>query len=189
MKKHPLMGVEVVLNLKQMGEINPRTVIWIFDHHLKTDLSGYPKLFRKKEPSLFGRIIQIADVYDAMTTPRVYRKKSYSPGEALAIMLNDSETAFDPVLLKIFIGLVGIFPVGSLVLLDTKEIAITYKANSDPELLDRPQVIVIHRDGTGEVKKSFVDLSEPGGSGAYKRSIVKTLDPNKYHINIVKYFI
>jgi HD-GYP domain-containing protein (c-di-GMP phosphodiesterase class II) len=189
MKKHPLMGVEVVLNLKQLGEINPRTVIGIFDHHLKTDLSGYPKLFRKKEPSLFGRIIQIADVYDAMTTPRVYRKKSYSPGEALAIMLNDRETAFDPVLLKIFIGLVGIFPVGSLVLLDTKEIAITYKANSDPELLDRPQVIVIHRDGTGEVKKSFVDLSEPGGSGAYKRSIVKTLDPNKYHINIVKYFI
>ena len=189
MKKHPLMGVEVVLNLKQLGEINPRTVIGIFDHHLKTDLSGYPKLFRKKEPSLFGRIIQIADVYDAMTTPRVYRKKSYSPGEALAIMLNDRETAFDPVLLKIFIGLVGIFPVGSLVLLDTKEIAITYKANSDPELLDRPQVIVIHRDGTGEVKKSFVDLSEPGGSDAYKRSIVKTLDPNKYHINIVKYFI
>src|SRR5512139_373286 len=171
MKKHPLM------------------VIGIFDHHLKTDLSGYPRLFRKKEPSLFGRIIQIADVYDAMTTPRVYRKKSYSPGEVLAIMLNERETTFDPVLLKVFIGLVGIFPVGSLVLLDTKEIAITYKANPDPELLDRPQVIVIHRDGTGEVKKSFVDLSEPGGSGAYKRSIVKTLDPNKYHINIVKYFI
>jgi HD-GYP domain-containing protein (c-di-GMP phosphodiesterase class II) len=189
MKKHPLMGVEIVLNLKQLGEINPRTVIGIFDHHLKTDLSGYPRLFRKKEPSLFGRIIQIADVYDAMTTPRVYRKKSYSPDQALAIMLKDRETTFDPILLKIFIGLVGIFPVGSLVLLDTKEMAITYKANPEPEFLDRPQVIVISRDGKGDVKKSFADLSEPGSAGAYKRSIVRALDPNKYHIDIVKYFI
>jgi len=183
------MGVEIVLNLKQLGEINPRTVIGIFDHHLKTDLSGYPRLFQKKEPSLFGRIIQIADVYDAMTTPRVYRKKSYSPDQALAIMLTDGETAFDPSLLKVFIGLVGIYPVGSLVLLDTKEIAITYKTNPDPELLDRPEVIVIYRDGKGEVQKNFVDLSEPGSAGAYKRSILKTLDPNKYHIDIVKYFI
>ena len=189
MKKHPIMGVEIVLNLKQLGEINPCTVIGIFDHHLKTDLSGYPRLFREKEPSLFGRIIQIADVYDAMTTSRVYRKKSYSPDQALAIMLRDRETAFDPVLLKIFIGLVGIYPVGSLVLLDTKEIAITYKTNPDPELLDRPEVIVIYRDGKGEVQKNFVDLSEPGSAGAYKRSILKTLDPNKYHIDIMKYFI
>jgi len=189
MKKHPLMGVEIVLNLKQLGEVNPRTVIGIFDHHLKTDLSGYPRLFRKKEPSLFGRIIQIADVYDAMTTPRVYRKKSYSPDQVLAIMLKDRETTFDPILLKIFIGLVGIFPVGSLVLLDTKEIAITYKVNPDSELLDRPQVIVIRREEKGEVKESLVDLSEPGSAGAYKRSIVKALDPNRYHIDIVKYFI
>jgi len=189
MKKHPLMGVEIVLNLKQLGEINPRIVIGIFDHHLKTDLSGYPRLFREKEPSLFGRIIQIADVYDAMTTPRVYRKKSYSPDQALAIMLKDRETTFDPILLKIFVGLVGIFPVGSLVLLDTKEIAIAYKTNPDPELLDRPQVIVICQDGKGEVKKSFVDLSDRDSAGAYRRSIVKALDPNKYHINIVKYFI
>jgi len=48
-EKHSLMGVEIVLNLKQLGEINPRMVIGVFDHHLKNDPSGYPKLFRKKE--------------------------------------------------------------------------------------------------------------------------------------------
>ncbi len=189
MKKHPLMGVEIVLNLKQLGEINPRTVIGIFDHHLKTDLSGYPRLFWKKDPSLFGRIIQIADVYDAMTTPRVYRQKSYSPDQALAVMLKDRETTLDPILLKIFIGLVGIYPIGSLVLLDTKEMGIVYKANPDPELLDRPQVIVLSRDGKGEARKSLVDLSEPYSPGTYKRSIVKALDPNKYYIDILKCFI
>ena len=50
-------------------------------------------------------------------------------------------------------------------------------------------MIVIHRDGKGKVEKSFVDLSEPGSAGTYKRSIVKALDPNKYHIDIVNYFI
>jgi len=189
MKKHPLMGVEIVLNLKQLGEINPKMVIGIFDHHLRTNLTGYPKLFRKKTPSLFGRIIQIADVYDAMTTPRVYRNKCYTPEQVLAIMLRDQGTQFDPILLKIFIGLVGIFPIGSLVMLDTQELGIVYKANPDPKLIDRPQVILISREQKGEVKKTLVDLSETNGDGKYKRNITKTLDPNKYHVDIAKYFI
>jgi HD-GYP domain-containing protein (c-di-GMP phosphodiesterase class II) len=189
MKKHPLMGVEIVLNLKQLGEINPKMVIGIFDHHLKNNLSGYPKLFRKKDPSLYGRIIQIVDVYDAMTTPRVYRKAPFTPDQALAIMLKDRGVHFDPVLLKIFIGLVGLFPIGSLVQLDTGEMAIVYKANPDAKLLDRPTVIVLSKDQAGEMKTKVVDLSEPNGGEQYKRTIVKTLDPNKYHIDIGKYFL
>jgi len=189
MKKHPLMGVEIVLNLKQLGEINPKMVIGIFDHHLKNDLSGYPRLFRKREVGLFGRIIQIADVYDAMTSPRVYRKQTYTPEQALAIMLKDKGACYDPILLKLFIGLVGVFPIGSLVLLNTKEVGIVYKLNPDPRFLDRPQVILVERGGKGEVKKELVDLMEANGSGGFKRSIVKTLDPNKYHVDIAKYFI
>jgi len=189
MKKHPLTGVEIVLNLKQLGEINPKMVIGIFDHHLKTNLTGYPKLFRKKVPSLFGRIIQVVDAYDAMTTPRVYRNKCYTPEQVLAIMLRDKGTQFDPILLKIFIGLVGMFPIGSLVMLDTQELGIVYKANPDPKLMDRPQVILISRDQKGEVKKAMVDLSETNGDGKFKRNITKTLDPNKYHVDIAKYFL
>jgi hypothetical protein len=55
--------------------------------------------------------------------------------------------------------------------------------------LDRPTVILIDRDKKGEVKKAVVDLTETDGAGRYKRSIVKTLDPYKYHIDIVKYFL
>ena len=189
MKKHPLVGVEIVLNLKQLGEINPRMVIGIFDHHLKSDLSGYPKLFKKKEVSLFGRIIQIADSYDAMTTPRIYKKTPYSPEQALAIMLRERVVHFDPVLLKIFIGLVGIYPIGSLVLLNTHELGIVYKPNPDPEFMDRPIVILVARNEKGDVKKEVVDLTENDGKGHFKRSIVKTLDPYQYHIDIAKYFL
>ena len=189
MKRHPLMGVEIVLNLKQLGEINPRMVIGIFDHHLKSNLSGYPKLFQKKEVSLFGRIIQIADSYDAMTTPRVYKQAPYTPEQALAIMLRERTVHFDAPLLKIFIGLVGIHPIGSLVLLDTHELGIVYKPSHDPRWLDRPTVIVVARGEEGNVEKKVLDLTETDGGGRYKRSIVKTLDPQQYHIDIAKYFL
>lgn len=189
MKKHPLAGVEIVLNLKQLGEVNPKMVIGIFDHHLKNDLSGYPRLFRKKRVSLFGRIIQIADAYDAMTTPRIYKKLPYTPEQALAIMLKDRDVHFDSILLKMFIGLVGIYPIGSLVLLDTHEMGIVFKANSDPQWIERPQVILVDRSQRGKGKKELVDLTEKNGRGGFKRSIVKILDPNKYHIDIAKYFL
>jgi len=189
MKKHPLMGVETVLNLKQLGEVNPRMVIGIFDHHLKYDLSGYPRLFQKKKVSLFGRILQIADAYDAMTTPRVYKKNPYTLEETLAIMLKDSGSHFDPTLLKIFVALVGVYPIGSLVLLDTGELGIVYKPNPQPNLIDRPKVILVSRDEKGGAKKELIDLVEKNGGNQFKRSIVKTLDPNKYHIDIAKYFL
>ena len=189
MKKHPLMGVEIVLNLKQLGEINPRMVVGIFDHHLKSDLSGYPKLFRKREVGLFGRIIQITDSYDAMTTPRIYKKIPYTPEQALALLLKERTVHFDPILLKIFIGLVGIYPIGSLVLLNTREMGIVYKPDHDPKWLDRPMVILVARGEKGDVKKEMVDLKETDGTGRYRRSIVKTLDPHQYHIDIAKYFL
>jgi len=188
MKKHPLTGVEIVLNLKQLGEVNPKMVIGIFDHHLKNDLSGYPKLFRQKRVSLFGRIIQIADAYDAMTTPRIYKKVPYTPEQALAVMLKERDVHFDSILLKMFIGLVGVYPIGSLVLLDTHEMGIVFKPNTDPQWMDRPQVILIDRDARGKGKKERVDLAEGDGRGHFRRSVMKTLDPNKYHIDIGKYF-
>jgi HD-GYP domain-containing protein (c-di-GMP phosphodiesterase class II) len=189
MKKHSLMGVETVLNLKQLGEINPKMVIGIFDHHLKYDLSGYPRLFQKKKVSLFGRILQITDAYDAMTTPRVYKKDPYTLDQTLAIMLKDSGGHFDPTLLKIFIALVGVYPVGSLVLLDSGELGIVSKPNPDPKWIERPQVILLSRDGKEEGTHKVVDLTETDGKENFRWSIVKTLDPHQYHIDIAKYFL
>ena len=186
MKGHPLEGVEIVLNLRQMGEIYPKMVFGIFEHHQKDNFLGYPELFLKTERNFFGQIIQIADVYDALATPRVY-KKAFSPEEALGIMLKDKGTQFDVILLKIFIGLVGIFPVGSLVQLDTQELGVVYKSN--PQSPDRPYIFLLASDKAGYPKKEMIDLTETDGEGRYKRSIMKTLDPLRYHIDIGKYFI
>jgi len=188
MKRHPLWGAEILLNLKQLGEINPRIVIGIFDHHVKNDFSGYPKLFRKKEVSLFGQIIQIADSYDAMTTPKIYREIPFTPEQALALMLKQGGIHYDPTLLKVFVGLVGTYPIGSLVLLDTHELGIVYKPNPNPKWIDRPKVLLVFRDEKGDAQKKIVDLTETDGRGKFKRSVIKTLDPFKYHIDISKYF-
>ncbi len=188
MKKHPMTGVEAVLNLKQLGEINPRMVIGIFDHHLKYNLSGYPNLHHKKEASLFGRILQIVDAYDAMTTPRVYKKVPYTLEETLGIMRKESGNHFDPILLKVFVGLVGVFPIGSLVLLDSGDVGIVYKAHPDPKWIDRPQVILLAKD-ENEEGRTVIDLSETDSNGHFKWNIVKTLDPNQYHIDVAKYFL
>ena len=189
MKMHPLMGVEIVLNLKQLGEINPKMVVGIFDHHLKSDLSGYPKLFRKRDVSLFGRIIQVADSYDAMTTPRIYKRIPYTPEQAMAILLRERVVHYDPLLLKVFIGLVGIYPIGSLVLLTTREVGIVYKPNPSPKWMDRPAVLLIGKDEEKHVKKELVDLTEKDEQGRFKRTVVKTLDPYRFHIDIAKYMV
>lgn len=188
MKKNPVFGAEIALGLKQLSEISPRIAIGIFDHQLKNDLSGYPKLFTKKRISLFGRIIKIANAYNAMTSSRAYKLTPYTPGQALAIMLKDQGIDFDPLLLKIFIGLVGIYPVGSLVLLDTREVGIVFKANSDPKFMGRPLIILISLERMA-AKNDLVDLTETDGGGPFRRTIVKTLDPRKYHIDITKYFL
>jgi hypothetical protein len=66
---------------------------------------------------------------------------------------------------------------------------IVYKPDHDPKWLDRPTVILVARDEMGDIKKEVVDLKETDGGGHYKRSIVKTLDPYQYHIDIAKYFL
>ncbi len=189
MKNHPLAGVETVLDLKELGEINPRIVIGIFEHHLKNDLSGYPKLYQKKKVSLFGRIIQITDAYDAMTTARIYKKIPARPEQALTIMLREKGDHFDPILLKIFIGLMGIYPIGSLVLLNDHTTGVVLKSNPDSGCIDRPQVLLLELNGTGNEKKRVVDLAETDENGHFKRNIIKTLDPNKYHVDIAKFFL
>jgi hypothetical protein len=127
------------------------------------------------------------DAYDAMTTPRVYKKVPFTLEQTLAIMQKESGIHFDPILLKVFVNLVGVFPIGSLVLLDSGDVGIVYKAHPDPKWIDRPQVILLGKDGTEE-SKTVIDLSETDSNGNFKWSIVKTLDPNQYHINVAKYF-
>jgi hypothetical protein len=83
--------------------------------------------------------------------------------------------------------MVGVFPIGTLVMLDTKELGLVYE--SDVVFADRPGVMIIIDNKGERVSGPVVNLTEKDDSGRYYRSIVKTLDPNKYKINLAEYLL
>lgn len=190
MRSHPVIGAELIMRMKEWGELSTRMVEGAFEHHLRYDLTGYPKLIRKKRISLFGRIVAVADFYDALVRPRVYHRFPYVSEKVLGIMLERSGKDFDPALVKVFINMIGIFPLGTLVLLNTNEMGIVTRIQEDTELIDRPKVCLVYY-GDGEYRKGkVVDLKERNGaSGEFKRSVVKTLDPNEYNLNVAEFLM
>ncbi|HBO84934.1 MAG TPA: hypothetical protein DD641_08200 [Deltaproteobacteria bacterium] len=103
-------------------------------------------------------------------------------------MYEDSGKKLDHRLLKVFIQMVGVYPVGCLVMLNTNELGLVFENNPDPALIDRPKVRLI-TDSTGARVEDFVNLTEKDENGNYKRSIAKTLDPNQYGINLAEYLL
>jgi putative nucleotidyltransferase with HDIG domain len=190
MRSHPVVGTELIMRMKEWGELSTRMIEGAFEHHLRYDLTGYPKLTRKRKVSLFGRIVAVADFYDALVRPRVYNRFPYVSEKILGIMLERSGKDFDPAIVKVFINMIGIFPLGTLVLLNTNEMGIVTQIQEDTELIDRPKVCLLYY-GDGEYRKGkVVDLKErDDASGEFRRSIVKTLDPNEYNLNVAEFLM
>ncbi len=185
-KKHATFGVKALLNLKDLDPLVIRSAIGAFEHHLNCDCSGYPRVKMSFSLDIYSEIISIADRYDAMTSARVYRKKGLPPDTALGILLKDSGSKIGPVMLNFFIMMVGIFPVGTLVFLDSQELGLVCEGNS--EFIDRPKVRII-ANGDGLKKNYLVDLSEKTSDGQFKKNIIKRLDPNMYDINLAEYLL
>jgi len=189
-RAHPVVGAEMVIRLKEWGELSARLIDASFEHHLKYDLTGYPKLARKRNITLFGKIIAIADFYDALVRPRIYRQYPYVSEKILGLMLDRAGRDFDPALVKVFINMIGIYPLGTLALLSTNEIGIVVQTQEDPEMIDRPKICLLQYSDGEYRKGGAVDLREMDeGMRSFKRSIVRTLDPNEYNIHVAEFLI
>lgn len=185
-KTHSTFGVKALLKFKDLDAVTIRSAISAFEHHLNFDCSGYPRVKMSFALDIYSDIISIADRYDAMTSARVYRKKAMPPDTALGLLIKDSGSKIAPAILNFFIMMVGIFPIGTLVFTDSKELALVCEGNS--EYIDRPKVRVIV-DGSGVKTNTLVDLSEKTPDGRFKKSIIKRLDPNMYDINLAEYLM
>ncbi|MBI5197518.1 MAG: HD-GYP domain-containing protein [Nitrospirae bacterium] len=184
MRKHPVHGVKTLLRLKGLQEQAVRMMMVTFEHHLNYDLSGYPKLMTPRKVSLYGRIATIADCYDALTSSRVYNRKAYVPDRALSYMLKKSGIAFDPILLKIFVNAIGIYPIGTLVLMNSGEMGVVMMSNPNPGKVNLPKIKLVADRSGNEVDGDLVDLSDHTGMG-----VSKTLDHRKYGIDVSRYFV
>jgi hypothetical protein len=95
------------------------------------------------------------------------------------------------ILVKALINLIGIYPVGTCVILDTFEVAIVSAADPDGQQLNRPLVrVAVDADGaTVPPPGSLVSLTERDEAGTYRRSIVKVTDPSRYGLTVGDYFV
>ncbi len=136
--------------------------------------------------SMTSRIVAVADGYDAATSRRV--PDDAVPSSAVRQEMRDnSARGMNPVVVKAFIG---IYPVGTRVVLDTFELAVVFAANTCLDALSRPTVrIVSDPQGTMLRPAPEVDLAVPDANGEYPRTIIKTADPERYGINVGDYFV
>lgn len=137
-EKHARLGYDILQKYPDISSVSAH-VAW--EHHEKYDGSGYPRGIKGNEIHEFARIVALADVYDAVTTERVYRKRNL-PHEALEYIRDSSgRTSFDPEIAKVFLQNIAPFPVGSVVILNTGEKAVVVKVFKD--FPARPVVKVI----------------------------------------------
>jgi HD-GYP domain-containing protein (c-di-GMP phosphodiesterase class II) len=187
---HPWLGVLTLFGLRGYGEIPYRSMIVAYEHHMKTDLTGYPKSVRSRELSIFSTIVAVADGFDAATSRRVYQTVPIQPDQVLKEMWENPRRGYDPVVVKAFINLVGIYPVGTCVILDTHEVAIVHAANPDVSQVHRPMVrVVAAPDGALMNPGTVVDLAQRDANGNFPRTIVKVSDPQKYGLQVSDYFV
>ena len=182
MKQHVVDGAHILRRTPEMPALAP---VVAFEHHLRQDLSGYPENIGHRDLNLCTQIVSIADVYDALRSNRVYRDGL--PSDRIrAIMTQKDSPAFNGRLLRRFINLMGLFPVGTLVRLNTEEVAVvTHEHPTDPF---RPQVKVL-LDATGQAVEvpPLVNTWEPDSRGNFTHAVVEAVDPDTVHIDPLTY--
>ena len=173
---HSLFSVQHVATLRASRSRKASMLLPPFEHHLKFDLSGYPQTHRQNPISLFGRILAIADVFDAITSPRIYRPTALSPDRALIFMHKGTGTDFDPLLLKAFTEMIGVLPLGTILELDTGEMAVVLNSGESAHPY-RPSAIVLdksERSGRFHKGKTINLVDKDASTGKYLRNIVRT---------------
>ncbi len=173
-EQHPLLGVEFLLEEPALTTTLLHSIVVTFEHHANaTGKGGYPTHWRT--PSLFSRIVAIADAYDSLTTERPWRPARL-PDEALGIMMADAGSKFDPILIKIFVNIIGLYPVGTLVRLASGELAVVVYGG-EGERATHPIVSLIGADGN---PAATIDLATKNGAGQYQNGIIRAENPAKY---------
>lgn len=171
---HPVTGAKALL---KMPGVTPLAAIAAFEHHIAYDMTGYPEKCFGKKVNFVSMMVMIADCYDALRSRRVYHE-AVAPEKTYEDMVALSGKQFHPKLLNHFFSIVGVYPPGTLVELDTREIGLVVKES----MLDirRPQVEILYdKKGGKEGSPYIANLLEKDKNGDYKWAIVRSLSPSE----------
>lgn len=173
-KMHPVQGYQA---LKSLGGLNEESATISLQHHEQYNSLGYPRKLKGIDISEFARIATVADNYEALVEDRSYRPRSYYY-KAMKELVSSGSGKFDPVILRVFISVLSVYPIGSLVLLNNQKIGIVVGSFQNNPM--RP-VIKLLRDEKGNRIKGIeiVNLLEE-----QKLYIVNTLDEEEAGVNL-----
>ena len=154
LRDHPVLGAEV---LQQQG-FSAAVLDVCLHHHERTDGAGYPHGLQGPQISQLARMCAICDVYDALTSDRAYQQ-GWDPAEAVRKMAEWSKGQFDPVLFQAFVKSVGIYPVGSLVRLESGRLAVVVE-QSDASLLTPVVKVFFSSRAKTPIPQEVLDLAK-----------------------------
>ncbi|MDW7673923.1 MAG: HD-GYP domain-containing protein [Bacillota bacterium] len=150
-KQHPMLGFD---ELRKYRELNLLASHCALQHHEKWDGTGYPRGLESTKIHLFARIVAVADVFDALVSDRPYRSR-LQPYEAVEFIQANSGIQFDPEVVQNFLAHIAIYPIGSLVKLNTGERGVVVDVNKS--FPARP-VVKLVTDKTGGVLRKFHEI-------------------------------
>ncbi|HEX4241703.1 MAG TPA: HD-GYP domain-containing protein [Steroidobacteraceae bacterium] len=184
---HVQRGLEM---LENDAKVNLCVKTMVRTHHERLDGTGYPNGLKGGEIPLVGRIAGIVDCYDAMTSDRFYAK-GMSTYDAVRELKRLGKTSFQPELVELFIQAVGVFPTGTLVELNTGEVAVVVEQNRFRRL--RPKVMVV-LDAAKKIRQEFslIDLQSYARSNTEGNAEVwinQGLEPGAYGVDPMEFFL
>jgi len=174
-----VLGLET---LRQTPGISGTVIQVAGEHHERFEGSGYPERVKGAEISVLGRMAAIVDVYDAITSNRIYHK-GMEPPAALTKLFEWSEQHFDPELVQHFIQAIGIYPVSSLVRLASQRLAVVIEQGAQGLLFPKVRVVYDVQRGR-KITPVDLDLSDPLAGGD---SIIRNEDPEVWRLNPFDY--
>jgi putative nucleotidyltransferase with HDIG domain len=182
MKKHAEKGAEII---SKMQDIHPRVAEAVLGHHIKHNRTGYPEWARQKSFNEITEMVAVADCYDAITTVRTY-SMPILPKAAIDTIRRLSGTSLNGSLVDKFEEMMGKYPVGTLVRLDTNEIALVVRPHPVESSIPALKVII---DAVGTVLERPKLISIADVAGSDHANIVSTVDPILKNIDISKHFV
>lgn len=180
-KRHPRDGYEILAKTSEIGRI-PLDIT--LHHHERRDGSGYPDRQAEGEISELAQMAAIVDVYDAITSDRCYHK-GMSAAEALRKIYEWSKHHFNPTLAQEFMRCVGIYPVGTLVLLESGRLGVVIEPH-ETSLLTPKVNVFFSTKSQSYIKPQTIDLSKPFGFGGGDK-IVRHESPEKWNVNPLRF--
>jgi HD-GYP domain-containing protein (c-di-GMP phosphodiesterase class II) len=182
MKQHVIDGAHVLRKTPETPALAP---VVAFEHHLKQDLSGYPENIGHRKLNLCTMVVSVVDVFDALRSNRAYRA-GLATDRIKHIMSQQESSTFNRTLLRRFVNLIGLFPIGTLVRLNTEELAVVTQTH--PEDPFRPQVKLI-TNAKGEKLETplLANMWDRDSRGEFPRAVVEAVDASAMSIDPLTY--